>query len=188
MKKNNYVGLVTGDECWLYLNHPTDSVWIGVDEQTPERARKVIGSQKVMITVSWGADGIWHIHALPHGKSMTSATFINDILRPLFGKMHEGIEHLDQVYVHFDNATSHNAKLTTQYLNDNKIIRIAHPAYSPDLSPSDCFLFGYMKGKLKGNSFKTAEEAVDAAKKTSMKFLNKCQNHHSTTGLPEHST
>ncbi|KAA6379040.1 MAG: hypothetical protein EZS28_025432 [Streblomastix strix] len=87
MMKNKYAGLVTGDECWLYLDNPADSIWIDVDEQTPERARKVIGSQKVMITVFWGADRIWHIHALPHGKSMTSVTFINDILTSLFGKI-----------------------------------------------------------------------------------------------------
>ncbi|KAA6397560.1 MAG: hypothetical protein EZS28_006915 [Streblomastix strix] len=98
MKKNKYIVLVKGNECWLYLDNPADSVWIGIDEQTPERARKEIGSQKIMITVFWGADRIWHIHALPHEKSMTSVTFINNILTQLFGKMHQGIEHLDQVY------------------------------------------------------------------------------------------
>ncbi|KAA6359827.1 MAG: hypothetical protein EZS28_044646 [Streblomastix strix] len=80
-------------------------------------------------------------------------------------KENEALDKKDQVYIHFDNATSHNAKLTTQHLDDNEIIRIAHPAYSPDLSPLDYFLFDYMKEKLKGNSFKTAEEAVDAGTK-----------------------
>ncbi|KAA6400896.1 MAG: hypothetical protein EZS28_003577 [Streblomastix strix] len=56
----------------LIHNNPIDSVRIGVDEQTPERVRKEIGSEKVMITVFWGAVRFWHIHALPHGKSMTT--------------------------------------------------------------------------------------------------------------------
>ncbi|KAA6360072.1 MAG: hypothetical protein EZS28_044400, partial [Streblomastix strix] len=37
--------------------------------------------------------------------------------------------------------------------------------YSPDLSPCDYFLFGYLKRILQGNTFKTVEEAVDAASK-----------------------
>ncbi|KAA6373903.1 MAG: hypothetical protein EZS28_030570 [Streblomastix strix] len=81
----------------------------------------------------------------------------------------------------------HNSKATIYFLEDNEIVRIAHPAYSLDLSPSDYFLFDYLKGNLKGNFYKTPEEVVAAAEKNSLKFLHKCQNYHSTTVLPEHS-
>ena len=39
--------------------------------------------------------------------------------------------------------------------------RAPHPPYSPDLAPSDFFLFGYVKEKLGGQSFKTREELYE---------------------------
>jgi hypothetical protein len=32
-----------------------------------------------------------------------------------------------------------------------------HPPYSPDLAPSDFYLFGYVKGCLAGHSFESAD-------------------------------
>ena len=37
---------------------------------------------------------------------------------------------------------------------------LSHPAYSPDLSPCDFFLFGTIKEKIKGNTFSDSEEAL----------------------------
>ena len=39
---------------------------------------------------------------------------------------------------------------------------MGHPPYSPDLAPSDFFLFPRIKDKLRGLRFESAEEAVDA--------------------------
>jgi hypothetical protein len=36
------------------------------------------------------------------------------------------------------------------------------PSYSPDLTPSDFFLFGYFKDRLKGMVFPSYEELLDA--------------------------
>ncbi|KAA6381835.1 MAG: hypothetical protein EZS28_022638 [Streblomastix strix] len=72
---------------------------------------------------------------------------------------------LKLIYVHFDNATSHNSHAITKFLQKNKIICVAHPPSSPDLYPCDYFLFGHMKRNLQGNTFKTVEEAVDVASK-----------------------
>jgi hypothetical protein len=35
--------------------------------------------------------------------------------------------------------------------------RAPHPPYSPDLAPSDFYLFGYVKGCLAGHSFESAD-------------------------------
>ena len=40
--------------------------------------------------------------------------------------------------------------------------RAPHPPYSPDLAPSDFFLFGHVKGQLSGQSFKTREALLEA--------------------------
>jgi hypothetical protein len=40
----------------------------------------------------------------------------------------------------------------------NQIIKITHPALSPDLAPSGFYLFGKLKVVLKGSSFKDEDE------------------------------
>ena len=47
------------------------------------------------------------------------------------------------------NAPAHAALLTRRFLTDN-MTPVPHPPYSPDLAPSDFFLFPKLKMKLKG--------------------------------------
>jgi len=60
--------------------------------------------------------------------------------------------------LHHDNAPAHAALLTRRFLTDNKMTVVPHPPYSPDLAPSDLFLFPKLKMKLKGRRFQTVEE------------------------------
>ncbi|WP_369293868.1 transposase, partial [Bacillus cereus] len=64
---------------------------------------------------------------------------------------------------HQDNASCHISRLTTDFMNSQKIELMGHPPYSPDLAPND-FLFPNVKNKLRGQRFSSAEDAVDAFK------------------------
>jgi transposase len=59
--------------------------------------------------------------------------------------------------LHFDNASPHRSRATQAFLQENDLDILPAPAYSPDLAPSDFFLFGYLKGELKGKVFLNAE-------------------------------
>jgi histone-lysine N-methyltransferase SETMAR len=48
--------------------------------------------------------------------------------------------------------------VVTDKLDDQNLKRMPHPAYSPDLSPCDFFLFGYLKDKLIDKQYTTPEE------------------------------
>jgi transposase len=63
--------------------------------------------------------------------------------------------------VHAHSARPHVAKRVKQYLEDNNLKSAPYPPYSPDLAPSDFFLFGHMKRLLQGTEFHTAEELLD---------------------------
>jgi hypothetical protein len=52
------------------------------------------------------------------------------------------------LYIHLDNARLHNARRFTECFHAEKIWRMPHPAYRPDLALRDFFLFGYIKQKL----------------------------------------
>jgi transposase len=51
-----------------------------------------------------------------------------------------------------DNSSPHRAGLTARNLEENHIITHFHPAFSPELAPSDFFLFDALKGQLSGRT------------------------------------
>ncbi|GBP78128.1 Histone-lysine N-methyltransferase SETMAR [Eumeta japonica] len=52
-----------------------------------------------------------------------------------------------------DNASVHTARVSRQALKDTGFSEIDHPPYSPDLAPSDYFLFSNLKKELRGRRF-----------------------------------
>jgi histone-lysine N-methyltransferase SETMAR len=66
--------------------------------------------------------------------------------------------------VHADNARPHTAAAAAsqQFMEENEMARATHPPYSPDLAPSDFYLFGCMKHCLRGQSFEAADELFSA--------------------------
>jgi transposase len=45
---------------------------------------------------------------------------------------------------------------------ENSMKPAPHPPYSPDLAPSDFYLFGYVKGRLTGQIFESREDLFEA--------------------------
>ncbi|GBP70845.1 Histone-lysine N-methyltransferase SETMAR [Eumeta japonica] len=60
------------------------------------------------------------------------------------GKLSRGVLFLQ------DNASVHTARVSRQALKDTGFSEINHPPYSPDLTPSDYFLFFNLKKELRG--------------------------------------
>ncbi|GBP33533.1 Mariner Mos1 transposase [Eumeta japonica] len=52
-----------------------------------------------------------------------------------------------------DNASVHTARVSRQALKDTGFSEIDHSPYSPDLAPSDYFLFSNLKKELRGRRF-----------------------------------
>ncbi|KAA6374586.1 MAG: putative mariner transposase [Streblomastix strix] len=161
----NFISILTSDETWLYLDNPEGSEWIKRGDQPSSAAKKDISSKKVMLTVFWGANKIWFVHVLQEGKTITFKTFIDDILEPHHSMILKERPTLERIYIHYDNERVHNSYFTQRFIDDIQFDRIEHPAYSSDLSPYDYYLFGHMKHIIKGNSFKNAKDAVEAAKR-----------------------
>ena len=60
--------------------------------------------------------------------------------------------------IHLDNSRVHNSKVTLEITEKYGFKRAPHPAYSQDIAPSDFYLFGCIKGKLKGCSLKSLDD------------------------------
>ena len=61
-----------------------------------------------------------------------------------------------------DNVRVHTCKVAMDAVERNGYELIPHPAYSPDLAPSDFFLFPNLKNDIRGLHFRSDEEVVMA--------------------------
>ncbi|KAA6374034.1 MAG: putative Mariner Mos1 transposase, partial [Streblomastix strix] len=162
-RRDKFKGIFTGDETWIYYRNPAKQAWVKKGDEIPQRTRKCIGDPKVMITVFFSASEIRFIHALDSGQNMNSEIFIKDILKPLERNALNDIQFDEEdLLIHFDNASPHTSKKTKSFIKNSSFTKIPQPPYSPDLSLADFYLFGYLKGALKGRNFTTAEDALEA--------------------------
>jgi hypothetical protein len=60
--------------------------------------------------------------------------------------------------IHMDNPKVHDSARTTQRLEEFQVIRLAHPPYSPDMSPCDFWFFGWSKDMMKGHRFQSGDD------------------------------
>ena len=69
---------------------------------------------------------------------------------------------LRSTIIHHDNARPHTSLETHTALDRLGLRTLPHPPYSPDLAPSDFFLFPKLKDYLKGNRYETDEDVKNA--------------------------
>lgn len=162
LSKYQHSNIITMDETWVYFDNPPTSLWQDAELPRPHRVSRDIGAKKAMFTVFWSASRVFLVEMLPAGQTFTKQYFIS-----LIDKLVDAINQTraksgtNGMFIHMDNARPH---LIPEKLDQVGLKRIPHPAYSPDLAPSDFFLFGFMKHQLQGNSFGTHEELFTAVR------------------------
>ena len=65
-----------------------------------------------------------------------------------------------KILFHQDNAPAHTAQKTITKITELKYELLQHPPYSPDLAPSDFWLFPHLKKFLRGKHFSSNEEVI----------------------------
>ena len=65
----------------------------------------------------------------------------------------------------YSKGSAHTALSVREFLATKQIVVLEHPAYSPDLAPSDFFLFPKIKEMLKGRHFDDIRRNTTAALK-----------------------
>jgi hypothetical protein len=76
---------VIGDESWFYSEYVRERVWMGMDDNFPEVANRIIGSEKSMLTIVWNRDELHVITIPPTRHSFTVPWFIDQNLQSLIG-------------------------------------------------------------------------------------------------------
>ena len=148
---SHLTNVITIDESWFYFDYTPEAKWARRAQDVEPRPKRGIGAKKVMVTVMWSVRGFHLIEVLPDDQTFTSEYACNLLdrldynireLRPKMG--------LRGMTIHWDNARPHAAATTKEKLRSLGVSLLPHPPYSPDLAPSDFFLFGVVKKQLEG--------------------------------------
>jgi transposase len=109
-----------------------------------------------MVTIAWNPLGFPLIVTLPNGCIFNADYYRDNILAAL-AQLHPENDGRKLV-IHADNARAHTAQKCRTFGGANGLRLAPHPPSSHDLAPSDFFLFGYVKERLKGMVFTSYEE------------------------------
>ena len=142
-KQNNWDGLVTGDQSWFFLSYPHKGKWCTPEEESPQEVSQACNWNKIMVTILWSVNGFHVVNAKPTSVRFNSSYMCDIILPELLEKKHEFMCNPNEnpIYIHLDNCRVHNSKKTNCFFISKNILRVIHPPYSPDIAPSDFFLF-----------------------------------------------
>jgi len=112
---------------------------------------------KTMIIVFFNSHGIVHKEFVPPGQTVNHAFYIDVLERLRKWVQRVQTDIADDWVLHHDNTPAHTALSIREFLAKKSIPVLPHPPYSPDLAPSDFYLFPKLKLKLKGHHFGTIE-------------------------------
>lgn len=170
--RNNFLNrTITVDETWIYWDNQgfggRKRSWRGSGDGpvfVPKRSNMT--TRKHLLTVFWDAKGILLLDTLPRNVSMDSVYYCTLLDRLKIAVQSERRRLIDENGLHdvhflHDNARPHVAARTMEKLRDIGFTVLPHPPYSPDIAPSDFYLFSPMKSALKGKNFDSAAEIQD---------------------------
>lgn len=157
--------IVTCDEKWiLYDNRRRSAQWLDHDEAPKHFPKPKLHQKKVMVTVWWSAAGIIHYNFLNPGETITAEKYCHEL-----DEMHQKLREKQPALVNrrgpillHDNARPHVSRMTLQKLNELGYETLPHPAYSPDLSPTDYHFFKHLDNFLQEKIFNNQAAAENA--------------------------
>jgi len=116
-----------------------------------------------MATLFWDEKGLLLLEFMPQKTTITGQTYANTItaLRGAIKEKRRGKLSADVLLLH-DNAPVHMSAKSQAAIRQCGFQQLNHPHYSPDLAPSDFFLFRVMKNFLQGKRFSSDEEVKEA--------------------------
>lgn len=163
--------IITTDESWIYqYENDVKTEWIVPGENFPMKLKKGQSIGKKMVCSFFCAGGHIETITLEDQSNADAKWYATVCLAQMFDKFRKKkfkTEDRKKIILHH-NTLLHSFNETVAFLNRLGISVLAHPPHSPDLAPSDFFLFPKVKDSIRGQRFESSETAVAAYKE----FLN----------------
>lgn len=175
-RSNDFLNqLITVDEIWLYWQNQGKTpgshhkAWRASGDGPLQVVRHTsMTTKKHLCVVFWDHKGLLVIDTLSKNQTMTAERYcqsldkLKDAL--LAKRRRDAVRGLNNFHLLQDNARPHTAAITQSKLAELQIKLLPHPPYSPDLAPSDFYLFSPLKSSFKGRDFQNSEEMNIAVK------------------------
>ena len=176
--------IVTQGETWVHQFDPETKSqsmqWKHPGSPPPKKFKTMPSSGKVMASVFWDSVGVIMIDYLEKGSTINGAYYADELRRlreeikkKRHGKFRRGVWLLQ------DNAPAHISHVAIAAATDCGFRILPHPPYSPDLAPSDFYLFPQLKSELRGKHFQRDEDVITAVED----FLGMCDKDWFKQGL-----
>lgn len=121
--------------------------WVPRGQNPPSVPRQDRLGKKVMICVGWNFKGVLHFELARDGCALNAELYCQQLDRvydKLKAKYLNVVRRTRALFQH-DNAKPHTAKKTKEKFDElDEVEVLPHPAYSPDIAPSDYGLFRSM--------------------------------------------
>lgn len=151
--------IITGDEKWcLYINIRQRKEWASRNEQATSRVKPDLHPKKSMLCIWWDMKGIVHHELLRRNQTINAEVYSAQLHRLDKAILQNRPDRHHNVLLQHDNARPHTARLTKMALEELGWEVLPHPPYSPDLAPSDYYLFRSLSNALKDISFDKEDE------------------------------
>lgn len=152
--------IITEDETSLTLYLPESkresSEWKLPGEKPTNKMRSSSSHRRVMmLSVFWDRYGIIMTDFASKGKTITGQYYSELVL---CARKKRRKQRNTPLWILHDNAPVHTAAISKAAVSDAGLTIVDHPPYSPDLAPSDFWLFNHLKKHLRGKVFNDDSE------------------------------
>ncbi len=150
---------MTTDKSWFHQHDPLSrresKEWLQRHEDWGQVVCRELSVKKVMLIPFFDSHGFVHWEYF-RDQSITKEVFlpvIQHAYQAIQVHRREAWNNKSKYLLHMDNALAHWSRLVQGHLRAINWPMLKHPPYSPDLSPSDFFLFPRTKKAIRGIRF-----------------------------------
>ncbi|GFV88361.1 mariner Mos1 transposase [Trichonephila clavipes] len=160
-KRKSYLHrIVTGDENRIYFENPKrNRSYVDPGQPSKSTARPNRFGRKRMLCIFWDQEGPIYYELLEPGETINTDRYKQQLLNLNNAMLEKCEQYKKQKHkvIFLDNAPSHRAKPTKNIVKALSWEPLAHAAYSPDLAPSNYYLFASLGHALADQRFTSYE-------------------------------
>ena len=157
METGNY-----GDEKWIHFENPKrHKHWVDPGQPTPSTPKRNVFGKKLLFRIRCDEWGVLYYELLKLGETVTGERYalqLNRLAEQIEEKRPYTGRGRRPVILQHDNATPHRSSVAGRTINDLQWELLPHPAYSPDIAPTDYHLFYSLQSILAEQHFDTEDE------------------------------
>ncbi|XP_014479919.1 PREDICTED: histone-lysine N-methyltransferase SETMAR-like [Dinoponera quadriceps] len=156
--------IVTGDETWIIYNNAVRKQSQGKCSIKLSTAPKAeLHPQKAKLCIWWDWKGVIYYELLPKNVQLNSNKYCAqlDKLKEAIAEKRPELINRKGVLFHQDNAKPHICLITQKKILQLGWDVLPHPIYSPDVAPSNYYLFRSLQNFLNDKAFASLEDCKE---------------------------